>query len=133
MNEASGMDMGFERHKTLPYMWYSGTISEQELMKTAYQQLRGFNDLFALNDKQETSLKNPKMHIAFSLVYLEALGHALLKAFQQPLLPKDPERSKQQSLRHSVSMQLSRACMNKLWEENFVSNALQNKLALKTE
>ena len=30
-------------------------------------------------------------------------------------------------------MELSRACMNKLWEENFVANALQNKLSLKTE
>ena len=36
-------------------------------------------------------------------------------------------------LRHAVSKELSMACMNKLWEENFVANALQNKLALKTE
>jgi len=28
---------------------------------------------------------------------------------------------------------LSQACMNKLWEENFVTNGLQSKLALKTE
>lgn len=27
-------------------------------------------------------------------------------------------------LRQKVSMQLSQACMNKLWEENVVSNAL---------
>ena len=30
-------------------------------------------------------------------------------------------------------MELSKACMHKLWEENFVTNALQNKLAVKTE
>ena len=114
-------------------MWYSGVITEESFMRKANQQLRDFNDLFTLNDRQETSLKDPKARITMSMSYLETLGHALLKAFQQPLLVKDPERGKQQRLRNSVSMQLSRACLNKLWEENFVSNAIQNKLALKTE
>ena len=32
-----------------------------------------------------------------------------------------------------VSNELAKACMNKLWEENFVTNALTNKLSSKTE
>ena len=78
-------------------------------------------------------LKNPNARIQLTLSYLETLGHALIKAFQTPLVAKEPERSKQSHLRHLVSIELSKASMNKLWEENFVTNALQNKLALKTE
>ena len=70
-----------ERHKTLPYMWYSGVITEESFMRKANQQLRDFNDLFTLNDRQETSLKDPKARITMSMSYLETLGHALLKAF----------------------------------------------------
>ena len=37
------------------------------------------------------------------------------------------------NLRQTVAMELSRATMNKLWEENFVTNALTDKLSSKTE
>ena len=68
-----------------------------------------------------------------SIADLQTLGQALLKAFKTELSGKEIESVKQARLRHAVSNELSHACMNKLWEENFVANALQNKLALKTE
>ena len=36
-------------------------------------------------------------------------------------------------MRLKVSIELAEACMNKLWEENLVLNALQDKMALKVE
>ena len=102
-------------------------------MRTALIHLRDFNDHFGRNEREEIMLKNPNARIQLTLSYLETLGHALIKAFQTPLVAKEPERSKQSHLRHLVSIELSKASMHKLWEENFVTNALQNKLALKTE
>jgi len=53
-------------------------------MRTAYSHLKDFNELFTLDDKQQTTLKDAKARIPLSLSYLETLGHALLKAFQSP-------------------------------------------------
>ena len=102
-------------------------------MRTTLQHLKEFNELFTLDEKEETKLINPKVRIPLQLSDLQTLGQALLKAFNEPLSDKVPDRAKQAHLRHLVSAQLAQACMNKLWEENFVANALQNKLALKTE
>lgn len=102
-------------------------------MRTAHAHLTQFNELFELNEREETKLKDPKSGIQFSLSDLQTLGQALLKAFQVPIVTKEQEGAKQARMRHVVSNQLSQACMNKLWEENFVTNALQNKLALKAE
>lgn len=102
-------------------------------MRTSLHHLTEFNELFTLDEKEETKLVNPRARIPFSLSDLQTLGQALLKAFKEPLTDKVAERAKQAHLRHLVSAQLAQSCMNKLWEENFVANALQNKLALKTE
>ena len=93
-------------------------------MRTAHVYLKEFNELFILDEKEETKFKDPKASIAFTLNDLQTLGHALLKAFREPLVTREPERAKQASLRHLVSNELSIACMNKLWEENFVANVL---------
>jgi len=82
-------DPGLERHTTLPYLWYSGSITEEHFMRTAFLHLREFNDHFSLDEKEEIKLANPNARISLSLSYLETLGHALLKAFSSPLLPKD--------------------------------------------
>jgi len=89
--------------------------------------------LFTLDDKEETTLIDPSIRIPLSLCDLQTLGQALIKAFRIPLAQREPGRARQSALRHLVSIDLSRACMNKMWEENFVTNAVQNKLSLKTE
>ena len=61
-----------------------------------------------------------------SIADLQTLGQALIKAFKTDLEGKDFEQVNQARLRHAVSNELSQACMNKLWEENFVTNELQN-------
>jgi uncharacterized protein YfeS len=61
------------------------------------------------------------------------LGLSLTKAFSKPLSHKQITDEKLDQLRHVVSNELAKACMNKLWEENFVTNALTNKLSSKTE
>ena len=63
---------------------------------------------------------------------IQTLGQALVKAFQQPLTRKQ-EKNAVDKLRLKVSIELAEACMNKLWEENLVLNALQDKMALKVE
>ena len=63
---------------------------------------------------------------------LQTLGQALIKGFTKPLTKKETEFGLEK-LRHKVSIELASACMNKLWEENLVTNALQDKVALKIE
>ena len=55
-------------------------------MRTAHAHLSEFNELFELNEREQTKLKDPKAGIPFSLSDLQTLGQALLKAFQTPLV-----------------------------------------------
>ena len=102
-------------------------------MRTAQVHLKQFNELFTLDEREDIKLKDPKQSILLTLSDLQTLGQALLKAFKVPISERQAEGDKKAHLRHLVSIELSQACMNKLWEENFVTNALQNKLALKSE
>ena len=51
-------------------------------MRTAKEHLRQFNELFTLDEREETKLKDPKARIPFSLSDLQMLGQALMKAFK---------------------------------------------------
>ncbi len=76
-------------------------------MRTTLQHLKEFNELFTLDEKEETKLINPKVRIPLQLSDLQTLGQALLKAFNEPLSDKVPDRAKQAHLRHLVSAQLA--------------------------
>ena len=69
-------------------------MTEEHFMKTSLMHLREFNEMFTLNEREEIKFKKPNARIPLTLSYLETLGHSLLKAFQMPLVPKDPERSR---------------------------------------
>lgn len=43
-------------------------------MRTAKEHLRKFNELFTLDEREETKLKDPKVSIPFSLSDLQMLG-----------------------------------------------------------
>ena len=60
-------------------------------MRTAKEHLRQFNELFTLDEREETKLKDPKARIPFSLSDLQMLGQALMKAFKLPLVGKEDE------------------------------------------
>ena len=101
--DSTAIDPGLDRHTSLPYLWYSGSINEEHFMRTALQHLKEFNELFTLDEKEETRLINPRARIPLQLSDLQTLGQALLKAFNEPLIDKDIERAKQAHLRHLVS------------------------------
>lgn len=61
------IDPGLERHTSLPYLWYSGSISEEQFMRTAHVHLEEFNELFSLDEREETKLKDPRSRILMSL------------------------------------------------------------------
>ena len=69
----------------MPYLWYSGSISEEQFLRTAHQHLTEFNDLFTLDDKEETSLIDPSARIPLSLCDLQTLGQAMIKAYRIPM------------------------------------------------
>ena len=102
-------------------------------MRTAHVHLEQFNQLFTLDEREETKLKDAKSRIPLSIADLQTLGQALVKAFKTDLPAKEADQARLARLRHAVSNELSQACMNKLWEENFVTNALQDQLARKNE
>ena len=95
-------------------------------MRTAHVHLEQFNQLFTLDEREETKLKDAKSRIPLSIADLQTLGQALIKAFKTDLPAKETDQTRLARLRHAVSNELSQACMNKLWEENFVTNALQD-------
>lgn len=64
-NQDIPLDPGLDKHTSLPYLWYSGTISEDQFMRTAHAHLNEFNELFELNEREETKLKDPKSGIKF--------------------------------------------------------------------
>ena len=76
-------------------------------MRTALVQLQEFNELFMLDEREETKLKDPKTRILMSLSDLQTLGQALTKTFKTATSQREPEGRKQSELRHSVSQELS--------------------------
>ena len=67
MPEQSEIDPGLDRHTSLPYLWYSGSISEEQFMRTAFVHLEQFNSMFGLDEREETKLLDPRARIPFSL------------------------------------------------------------------
>ena len=67
-------DPGLDRHTSLPYLWYAGSISEEQFMRTAHVHLEQFNQLFTLDEREETKLKDAKSRIPLSIADLQTLG-----------------------------------------------------------
>ena len=78
----------YEKHQTLPYLWYSGAIEEEEFLNIAFTQLEQFNDYFILDETSTTRLRDPSERIVFTLSDLQTLGQSLLKSFARPLTKK---------------------------------------------
>lgn len=68
------LDPGFDRHTSLPYLWYSGSISEEQFYRMALSHLKKFNELFTLDEKEETALKDPRAEIPLTLNDLQTVG-----------------------------------------------------------
>lgn len=72
-------------------------------MRTALVHLEQFNQLFTLDEREETKLKDPSSRIPMSIADLQTLGQALMKAFKTDLTEKMNDPVKQANLRHAVS------------------------------
>ena len=72
-------------------------------MRTALVHLEQFNQLFTLDEREETKLKDPSSRIPMSIADLQTLGQALMKAFKTDLTEKMNDPVKQARLRHAVS------------------------------
>lgn len=68
------VDPGLERHTSLPYLWYSGSISEEQFMRTAHVYLKDYNEHFYLDEREETRFVDAKKHLSFTLSDLQTLG-----------------------------------------------------------
>ena len=96
----------YEKHQTLPYLWYSGSIEEDEFLNIAFDQLSHFNNYFELDELSNTRFKEQDAKVIFMLSDLQTLGQALVKAFQQPLTKKQLQNGVDQ-LRLKVSIELA--------------------------